>query len=427
MLHLGSFELDPHSGELTRAGKRIHLPNQSARLLVLLATRAPAIVRREEIRRALWGDALHVEFDAAVNACISQIRSALGDSARSPRFIETIPRHGYRCLVARPAIPDLESPAGSRLPVPGSRLMPLAMMLPFAIAIAALVSIAGPRSPHPGSPTLAAMQKYERGISGLSDAGPEELIRRVQYFETAIAADPEFAAAYAGLAGAKLLMGAYRVEPGQIAYAAAKAAAQKALSIDPDLADAHAMFGAAVLNFEWDWRLAEEHLRRAVAIDRRLAPAQLWWSRYLTAAGRHDAAIDAAHKAVALAPGSPSALTQLGIANFYARRIEAARAACAEAGALMREFLPAHACVDAAAAIDTRSPNLLLVPAIELVRAGDRERAIDWLQRAANRRSDSLIFAGVEPAFEPLRGDPRFTDVLKRVGAPLASGQRRRN
>src|SRR5262245_41034126 len=99
MIHLGAFELDPESHELWRGGRRVHLPNQSARLLVLLAARAPEPVSRDEIRLALWGTDLHVEFDAAVNACISQIRSALGDSARAPRFIETLPKHGYRCLV----------------------------------------------------------------------------------------------------------------------------------------------------------------------------------------------------------------------------------------------------------------------------------------------------------------------------------------
>ena len=82
----------------------------------------------------------------------------------------------------------------------------------------------------------------------------------------------------------------------------------------------------------------------------------------------------------------------------------------------MREFVPAHACVDAAAAMNTGSPNLLLVPAIDLVRAGDRDGALEWLQRAANHRSDSLISAAVEPAFEVLHGDPRFTSVLKRIG-----------
>jgi DNA-binding winged helix-turn-helix (wHTH) protein len=421
MIHLGAFELDPNTAELSRAGRRVHLPSQSARLLLLLASRAPQVVSRDEIRRTVWGDGLHVEFDTAVNACISQIRSALGDSARAPRFIETIPKQGYRCLIdvrsndrSNDRLND-GSPIG-RSPIVRSSIAFVAALL--LVAIGGFVWSVRTNPRVAGSPSLAAMQKYQQGISGLADASPEELIARVKYFEAAIAADPDFAGAYAGLAGAKMLIGAYRVEPGPIAYAAAKAAAQKALSIDPELADAHAMYGAAVLHFEWDWRVAEAHLRRAVSIDPRSAPAQLWWSRFLTAAGRHDAAIDAARRTVTLAPGSPSALTQLGIANFYARRIDAARAACAEAGAVMREFVPAHACVAAAAAVN-KSPNLLLVPAIELVRAGDRERAIDWLQRAANRRSDSLIFAGVEPAFDSLRGDPRFDGVLKRVGSPV--------
>jgi hypothetical protein len=64
------------------------------------------------------------------------------------------------------------------------------------------------------------------------------------------------------------------------------------------------------------------------------------------------------------------------------------------------------------------TPNLLLAPAIALVRNGDREGAIDWLQRAANRHSDSLILAGVEPGFDSLRQDPRFAAVLRRVGNP---------
>ncbi len=425
MLHLGAFELDPDTGELSRAGRRVQLTGQSARLLVLLAQSAPDVVSRAEIRRALWGDDLHVEFDAAVNACISQIRSALGDSARAPRFIETVPRHGYRCLVIQPEArtrePEIVSHPAAVHPrdnVAASRwrVLPVSLLLTLAMVSGGLVSIAASLRRPPGSPSLLAMQKYERGMSGLGDASPGDLPMRIKHLETAIGADPEFAAAYAGLAAARLMTGAYRVEPAPIAYAAAKAAAQTALSIDPRLADAHAVFGTAVLQFEWDWVLAEKHLRRAVSIDPQSARVQVWWSRYLTAAGRHEAAIAAAQLAVTLAPGSPSALTQLGVANYYARRPEAAAAACGEAVAIMREFVPARACVSAAAARNTGSPNLLLGPAITLVRSGDREGAIDWLQRAANHRSDSLISAAVEPAFEPLHGDPRFTGILQRVG-----------
>ena len=425
VIHLGTFDLDLHSGELSRAGRRVHLPAQSSRLLVLLARRAPEVVSRDEIRVALWGKELHVEFDAAVNACISQIRSALGDSARAPRFIQTVPRSGYRCLVERlPAtatrsehtelVSSGSRTSASAILIPGSQRVAAAMTFALVAAVSLLVWTVSASVRTTGSDSLVATQKFERGSSGLSDAGPSELVDRVRHFEAAIAADPEFAQAYAGLANAKLLIGTYRVEPPQIAYAAAKSAAERALSLNPRLGDAHAAFGASVLYFEWDWTRARQHLHQAVVLDPRSSRAQLWWSRYLTAAGDHDRAVLAARRAVTLAPGSPSALTALGIAQYYARRPDDARRACAEAAAIMREFVPAQICLQAVTV--SRSPNALLVPATNLVRTGDRERAIDWLQRAANRRSDSLIFAAVEPGLDPLRSDPRFDSLLKRVG-----------
>jgi DNA-binding winged helix-turn-helix (wHTH) protein/tetratricopeptide (TPR) repeat protein len=414
-VQLGGFTLDIDSQQLSRAGRQVHLPAQSAKLLTLLVSRAPEIVSREEIRRELWGDDLHVEFDSAVNACISQIRSALHDSARAPRFIETVPRRGYRCLVER----SVERPLEPVVERPNERFRALTgVAAALLVAIGGLLwTIASPAQART-STSLQALQKYERGVSGLADAGPMELLARVRHFETAIESDPDFAAAYAGLADAKLLLGAYRVEPAQIAYAAAKAAAQKALAQDDSLAEAHAAFGTAVLHFEWDWMTARQHLRRAIALDPKSSRAQLSWSRYLTAAGEHAAAIAAAKHAVALAPGSPSALTQLGIANYYAGRADDARSHCGDALAVMREFTPARACVEASDVRADRSPNLLLAPAIEFVRNGDRERAIDWLQRAANRRSDSILLAGIEPALQPLRSDPRFTAVLRRIGTP---------
>jgi DNA-binding winged helix-turn-helix (wHTH) protein len=426
---LGSFAFDLQSRELSKAGRPVRLPAQSARLLALLVNRAPAVVTREEIRIALWGADTYVEFDAAVHACISQIRSALGDNARAPRFIETVPRQGYRCLAIQSGAGNREpgtdlkpathptSPSGSRNPDPGSRVR-WAATTALAAAIGVLLWIAASSDSAARAHSLAAVQKYERGISGLADASPTELLARVRYFESAIAADADFAEAYAGLADAKLMVGAYRVEPPQVAYAAAKAAAQRALTLDPSLADGHAAFGAAVLNFEWNWTLARHHLRRAIVSNPRSTRAHLWWSRYLTAAGEHRAAIVAARRAAALSPGSPSALTQVGIASYYAGRADEARTACALAGSMMREFVPAHACLEAATAA-SGTPNLLLVSPINLVRSGERERAIDWLQRAANRRSDSLILAGVEPGFGPLRNDPRFGAVLRRVGWPV--------
>ena len=96
VMRFGAYELDPRAGELTRSGRRVHLPPQAITLLTLLASRAGELVTRDEIRVALWPDGTAVEFEPAVNACISQIRVALGDKPTTPRFIETLPRRGYR-------------------------------------------------------------------------------------------------------------------------------------------------------------------------------------------------------------------------------------------------------------------------------------------------------------------------------------------
>ena len=94
----GLFEFDPASGVLTREGTPIRLQPQPARVLALLVEHAGELVTRDDLRAAVWGDATFVDFERGLNFCIAQVRGALGDSAESPRFVETIPRRGYRFI-----------------------------------------------------------------------------------------------------------------------------------------------------------------------------------------------------------------------------------------------------------------------------------------------------------------------------------------
>ena len=94
----GTFELDLESGELHRLGRRVPLQEQPARILGLLVSRPGELVTREELRQLLWTDETFVEFDASLNAAITKVRRALGDSPSAPRFIETVPKRGYRFL-----------------------------------------------------------------------------------------------------------------------------------------------------------------------------------------------------------------------------------------------------------------------------------------------------------------------------------------
>src|ERR1700747_2876174 len=99
-LSFGPFELNPPSGELRKSGILIKLQPQPFRLLLLLVERSGTVVTREEIQRCLWSESTFVDFEHGINFSINQIRGALADNAEKPRYIETLPRRGYRFIAA---------------------------------------------------------------------------------------------------------------------------------------------------------------------------------------------------------------------------------------------------------------------------------------------------------------------------------------
>jgi DNA-binding winged helix-turn-helix (wHTH) protein len=109
----GPYEFDPATGEVHREGFVIKLEPQPSALLALLADRAGEVVTHDEIRRAIWGDATSVTSREDVHYCVRQIRTALCDSAEAARFIETIPRRGYRFRREALVSSDADAPAGA--------------------------------------------------------------------------------------------------------------------------------------------------------------------------------------------------------------------------------------------------------------------------------------------------------------------------
>ena len=94
----GVFELDLNAGELRKSGVRLRLQGQPIQVLTLLLERAGDVVTREELREKLWAADTFVDFDHSLNTAINKVREALGDSASSPRFVETLARRGYRFI-----------------------------------------------------------------------------------------------------------------------------------------------------------------------------------------------------------------------------------------------------------------------------------------------------------------------------------------
>src|SRR6266849_1870953 len=121
ILRFDVFELDTGSGELRRKGDRVKLPPQPFRVLELLVRRGGEVLTRADIRERIWCDSF-VDFEQGLNFCIRQIREALGDTADAPRFIETLPRRGYRFLVPVETPPAMEPKSIRSLIVTGTLL-----------------------------------------------------------------------------------------------------------------------------------------------------------------------------------------------------------------------------------------------------------------------------------------------------------------
>ncbi|MFL6231761.1 MAG: winged helix-turn-helix domain-containing protein [Thermoanaerobaculia bacterium] len=192
-LFFDDFELRLDSGELLRDGSPVAtLQPQPARVLALLAGRSGEVVGREEIRELVWGESF-VDFDASLNFCVKQIRRALGDSATSPRYLETLPRRGYRFL--RPVrIEEGTNGNGAAVPLPlplppakpaGWRLLTGAAITAAALVLLVVVLIASRFPAGPAHPRLAVFPldcrsaiPTERQIcGGVTEALTAELTR----------------------------------------------------------------------------------------------------------------------------------------------------------------------------------------------------------------------------------------------------------
>jgi DNA-binding winged helix-turn-helix (wHTH) protein/TolB-like protein len=195
----GAFEFDATANQLRKNGRTTPLEPQPARALALLLTRADEVVSKDDLRRAVWGDDTHVDFDRGLAYCLSQVRAALGDSGENPRFVQTLPRRGYRFVA--PVHLDVEGREPSSVdavmdaaeaakplassPAPGSqagaslsrRAVAVAAGL-VAIALSASVwMLARSTNAAPSRHIVAVsifdnetgLPEYDRLVSGLSD------------------------------------------------------------------------------------------------------------------------------------------------------------------------------------------------------------------------------------------------------------------
>jgi DNA-binding winged helix-turn-helix (wHTH) protein/tetratricopeptide (TPR) repeat protein len=299
-----------------------------------------------------------------------------------------------------------------------------------------------------------------------TDAG---LKRAIEHFQQAIKIDPNYALAYAGLADCYNLETIYCGIPPKEAFAKGKAAAVKALELDDALAEAHNSLACVKWTFEYDWVATDLMYKRAIQLDPNLTPARTYYAKFLSTLGRqdeafaeikraqerdpvsflvnwvlgelfhyarcHDQAIEQLLRTLDMDPNLLPARVLLGRAyeqkEMYKEAIAEFKMAVTISGEDLRIVaLLAHAYAllgqrDKArrmlAELKEQSKRSYISPyniAIIYVALGEKDKACEWLEKAYDERSLWMVFLKVDPRLDSLRSDPRFADMLRRVGFP---------
>jgi DNA-binding winged helix-turn-helix (wHTH) protein/tetratricopeptide (TPR) repeat protein len=323
------------SGELLKDGVRVRLQVQPQQLLEALLERPGELVTREELIARLWPKGV-VEFDTALNSVVRRLRTVLGDHADAPRYIETIPRRGYRFIGtvdeahALPSAPvevpaSLPPEAGVRAVVARPRWRVVAAALALtSVALAALVSVhlAG-RAAASGTERAHAVAEAEerarRAQFFFQRRSTGDLDRAETYFREALSIDPQHARAWSGLASVYWIKTVEGELPRTSGLERVRDAAERALALDPDLAEPHLRL-ATLSNIEGDAAAGERHLRRAIALDP-VNPLVLGFAASAAAGqGRLDEAVDLQRRAVAADPLSQVARYNLASFLYLAGR-----------------------------------------------------------------------------------------------------------
>jgi len=324
-----------------------------------------------------------------------------------------------------------------------------------------------PRRRHTENPRAYSL--YLKGRYEWNRRNQEGVAAGIRYFEEAVAEDPRYALAYTGLADSWALHVDYRSVPVREGFAAAKAYALKAIELDDSLAEAHASLAWTLFIYDWDWASAEREFRRAIELDPRYGTAHQWYAFLLTTKNAMGEALVESHTAVELDPGSVSARRSLAITYCYARRYDQARyhieraiamnpnaeetyrilgltlalegqldealrvlretVAMPESGSYSRATLGYALAragqraeaesilreLEATAAAQYVSPVAF---ATILIGLGETDRALDWMERAIEDRRGWVAYLNVNPIFDPLRGNPRFETLVRRMQLP---------
>ena len=361
---IGPLEVDFRLGELRRPDRRIRLQDQPLQVLAALLEHPGEMVTREELRQRLWPADTFVDFDHGLNNAINRLREALGDAADQPIYIETIPRRGYRFIAAVESATDERPPEAprdaSRRPNPADPISltetidtpspptprwrgvagPIAfgvvgMLLLFVIVLAVVgggrQQLQAPASgvylsqrvPSP-SANREALEYYLRAKPYFGLAKPGDNEAAIGLLEKAVGLDPNFALAHAALGDAYRIRGVV-IEPHDRQWEEkAFAAVQRALQLDPNLAEAYVVRSRLLWSptNHWAYERAVQEARHALRLDPNLPEAHTQLGGMYNHVCLLDHAGDELQRAVELDPFNTAARFGLGVNLLYQGRYE---------------------------------------------------------------------------------------------------------
>jgi TolB-like protein/Tfp pilus assembly protein PilF len=573
----GTFELDSHTGELRKKGIKIKLQDQPLQILIMLLNRPGEIVSREELQKILWPADTYVDFEHGLNKAMNRLRAALGDSSDNPRFIETLPRKGYR-FIALPVNSDLPANATAAPPRIGLAVLPLENLngdpeqefFSDGLTEELITRLGGLSAGRLGVIARTSVNQYKRTVKAIDEIGRElnvdyivegsvrrsngrvrisaqliqvndqthvwaesyernlqdifslqddvagavvaEIRNRIapeikvlqaksqsidpnayesylkgrhyfgklsregfwkalECFKTAIDAEKNYAPAYCGLADCYWKLGQLGLLRPMEAYPNAKQAAQRALEIDPLLADAHASLASVAFYYEWDWAGAESGFLRAVQLNPRLTLAHALYALSLTFLGRHTeasieirkaleieplgqapnlifalylhlsgqikAAVEQYKKLVDLHPDCFHAHTTMAIALFQCSRFDECIESAHKAAELSGVSYPLFAAGLAYASSGRRKQAIGVLerlnlesnksyvpgiyPAILALRLGRLVQAFSWFERSFDERDSGLVILKSLPSLEFARFIPGLRKYVRRMNFPQSA------
>jgi DNA-binding winged helix-turn-helix (wHTH) protein/Tfp pilus assembly protein PilF len=429
------FRLEAEARRLWCDDRAVRLPAKTFDVLLYLVERHGTVVERDELMREIWREQF-VE-DGNLTVRINELRKTLGDTLGEAKFIATVSRRGY-CFVAR--VREIEENDETE------------------------ASAEKPTSKNRSAVNDEAYRAFLKGLHLNGKRTKEAIEKGLEYFRRAVELDSGFALGYVWIAQSYRLLTDFSILPHDEALPLIKKNLERAVALEPDLAEARTLSGYIKFVHEWNWREAENEFRRAVELDPSSILARYSYANFLKHLGRFDEAAEQLNSALELDPLSPVLNQMLGAFLFYEKRYEEACVHFREQAELYPNsfvnyvFLSACSLMrgDFDASLKEIEKAYQLEPSLEIsallgaaeARTGNkteakeilrqlekaetvpfetfylylalemREKALSFLERSLRRKSVDHILLNIDPRADELRSDAKFSEIFRRIGLP---------